>query len=57
MNSIIFMEDIFEKLARDTYYEYILLRHLPEIKAIEEGKIKGIEDEEIDKFFRELLEK
>ena len=42
------------ELAERMYYKLMLLRFLPEIKAIESGKIKALKGKEIDKFFNQL---
>ena len=34
------------------YYKLMLLRFLPEIKAIESGKLEALEGKEIDNFFK-----
>ena len=37
------IDKISENIAKQIYYTLLMLKFLPEIKAIEEGKIKGIE--------------
>jgi hypothetical protein len=44
-----------EELAKKMYYKLLLLKFLPEIKAIEKGEIKAIEGKEIDDFFARLI--
>jgi hypothetical protein len=44
-----------QELAIRMYYKLLLLKLLPEIKAIEKGKLKAIEGKEIEEFFDQLL--
>jgi hypothetical protein len=44
-----------EELAKRMYYKLLLLRFLPEIKAVEGGKLKAIEGKKIEEFFDKLL--
>jgi len=46
-----------KKIAEEFYYESLLLKHLPEIKAIEEGKIKAKCDDELIDFLEANLKK
>jgi hypothetical protein len=48
-------DSLAEELAKKMYYKLLLLRFLPEIKAVEGGKLKAIEGEEIEEFFDQLL--
>ena len=42
------------ELAERMYYKLMFLRFLPEIKAIESGKIKALKGKGVDKFFNQL---
>lgn len=43
-------DDLADEMARKMYSKLSMLKHLPEIKSIESGKIKAIENKEIHKF-------
>jgi hypothetical protein len=43
-----------EGLAKRMYYKLLLLKFLPEIKAVERGKLKAIKGKEIEKFFQSI---
>ena len=44
-----------EEMARKMYYKLLLLKFLPEIKAVEEGKLKTLKGKEVEKFFNSLI--
>jgi len=44
-----------EEMARKMYYKLLLLKFLPEVKAVEEGKLKTLKGKEIGKFFNSLI--
>jgi len=48
-------DSLAEEMVRKMYYKLLMLRFLPKIKAIEEGKLKALKGREIDKFFSQLL--
>ena len=48
-------DKIADEVAKKMYYNLLMLRFLPEIDAIERGKIKGLKGKEIDKFFEKLM--
>ena len=49
------MADILvDEMARKMYYKLLMVRFLPEIKAIESGKLKALKGKEIEKFLKEL---
>jgi hypothetical protein len=48
-------DSLAEELAKKMYYKLLLLKFLPEIKAVEGGKLKAIEGKEIEEFFDQLL--
>jgi hypothetical protein len=48
-------DSLAEEMARKMYYKLLLLKFLPEIKAIEEGKLKTLKGKEIEKFFNSLI--
>jgi len=48
-------EKIAEELAERMYYKLLFLKFLPELKAIESGKIKAKTGKEIDRFFAKLI--
>jgi hypothetical protein len=43
-----------EELAKRMYSKLLLLRFLPEIKAVEKRKLKAINGKEIEEFFNQL---
>jgi ubiquinone/menaquinone biosynthesis C-methylase UbiE len=43
-----------EELAKRMYYKLLLLKFLPEIKAVEKRKLKAINGKEIEKFLDQL---
>jgi hypothetical protein len=44
-----------EEIARKMYYKLLLLKFLPEVKAVEEGKLKTLKGKEVEKFFNSLI--
>jgi hypothetical protein len=40
-----------EEMARKMYYKLLMLKFLPEIKAVEKGKLKALKGKEINNFF------
>jgi hypothetical protein len=44
-----------EEMARKMYYKLLLLKFLPEVKAVEERKLKTLKGKEIEKFFNSLI--
>jgi len=46
--------DMLDKMARKMYYKLLMLKFLPEVKAIEEGKLKALRGREIDEFLLKL---
>ena len=48
-------DSLAEEMAKKMYYKLLMLRFLPEIKAIEKGRLKALKGKEIDKFFSQLL--
>jgi len=44
-----------KKIAKEIYYEMLFLRYLPEIKAIEQNKIKALKNEEAEKFLTSII--
>ena len=49
-------DSLAEEMARRMYYKLLLLKFLPEIKAVEMGKLKALEGKEIDKFLAQLIQ-
>jgi hypothetical protein len=49
------IRNIVEEFAREMYYKLLFLKFLPEIKAVEEGKLKAIKEMEIERFFNKLI--
>jgi len=43
--------------AEELYYELIFARYLPEIKAIESGKLKALKNEEAKEHMKKLLKR
>ncbi len=48
-------DSLAEEMGKKMYYKLLMLRFLPEIKAIEKGRLKTLKGREIDKFFSQLL--
>jgi hypothetical protein len=48
-------KNVARRVAEELYYEMLFLRYLPEIKAIEKGKIKALKDEEVEKLLLDLI--
>ena len=46
-----------DEMARKMYYKLLMLKFLPEIKAIEKGRLKALKGKEIDRFLKQLIEK
>jgi hypothetical protein len=44
-----------KKFEGKIYHKLLLSKFLPEIKAIEKGKLKALKGKEIEKFFRKKL--
>jgi|FaiFalDrversion2_1042247.scaffolds.fasta_scaffold11046_1 CRISPR/Cas system-associated protein Cas5 (RAMP superfamily) len=44
-----------EEMAREMYYKLLLLKFLPEIKAVEEGRLKTLKGKDIEKFLNSLI--
>jgi hypothetical protein len=51
-----FAETTSRKIAEELYYDLLLLKHIPELEAIKQGKIKALEGEEAKKFLKKLCE-
>lgn len=49
------IRNIVEEFARKMYYKLLFLKFLPEVKVVEEGKLKTIKKKEIEKFFNKLI--
>jgi hypothetical protein len=49
------IRNIVEEFARKMYYKLLFLKFLPEVKVVEEGKLKTIKKREIEKFFNKLI--
>lgn len=47
-------KEIADKVAEEVYYEGLFLKYLPEIKAVEEGKIKVKRGKEAIRFLENL---
>ena len=47
-------ETISEEIATKMYYKLLMLKFIPEIKAIEAGKLRALKGKEAEKFLREL---
>ncbi len=47
-------DSIAEEMARKMYYKLLMLKFLPEIKAIESGRLKGLKGKEAEKFLKSL---
>jgi hypothetical protein len=45
-----------EEMARKMYYKLLMLKFLPEIKAVEKGKLKALKGKEINNFLVRLIE-
>jgi len=43
--------------AEELYYGLIFARYLPEIKAIESGKLKALKNEEAKEYMKKLLKR
>lgn len=41
---------IADEIANRIYYEFLLLRYLPEIGLVKEGRVKALKDDEIKGF-------
>lgn len=46
---------IADEIADRLFYELLIIRYIPEIKAIKKNKIKALTDEEIDRFLQERI--
>jgi len=46
-----------EEIARKMYCKSLMVKFLPEIKAIEKGKLKALKGKEIEKFLKEVSKK
>jgi len=47
-------KEIAKKIAEEIYYESLFIKYLPEIKAIEEGKLKAKKDKEAFEYLYKL---
>ena len=47
---------IANEIANRLYYEFLLLRYLPEIELVKENKIKALKDDEITGFIKRRIE-
>ncbi len=45
---------IAEEMATIIYYRMLLLKYLPEVKAVEAGKIKAVRGKEVFKLFESI---
>jgi hypothetical protein len=48
-------DSLAEEMARRMYYKLLILKFLPEIKAVEKGKLKILRGKEIDEFLAQLI--
>jgi len=46
---------IANEIANRLYYEFLLLRYLPEIELVKENKIKALKDDEIMGFIKRRI--
>ncbi|RLI89052.1 MAG: hypothetical protein DRO62_02450 [Candidatus Altiarchaeales archaeon] len=46
---------IANEIANRLYYEFLLLRYLPEIELVKENKIKALKDDEITGFIKRRI--
>jgi len=44
-----------EEMARKMYYKLLMLRFIPEIKAIEKGRLNALKGREVNEFFENLI--
>ncbi|HLC59565.1 MAG TPA: hypothetical protein VJH34_03510 [archaeon] len=49
-------DNIADEMAEKLYQKLLLVKYLPEIKAIEKGKVVGLKGKGIDKFFKKSTE-
>ncbi len=46
-------ESVAEAVAEKLYYEFLLLRYIPEIEAVKKGEVKGVGIKELYKILEE----
>jgi hypothetical protein len=46
---------IAEKVAEELYYELLFERYLPEIQAVEKGKLKAYKNKDAEKYMKRLI--
>ncbi|MFH1369784.1 MAG: hypothetical protein ABII09_00620 [Planctomycetota bacterium] len=47
-------DNLAEEMATKMYHTLMMVKFLPEIKAVESGKLKGLKGKEIDEFLKDL---
>ncbi|MBI5347429.1 MAG: hypothetical protein HZB66_02370 [Candidatus Aenigmarchaeota archaeon] len=48
-------DDISEEIVNKVYFKLLILKFLPEIKAIESRNIVALKNDEIDNFFKKVI--
>ena len=51
-----FAEIVSKRIAEELYYDLLIIKHLPEIEAIKQGKIEALKGEEAEKWLKERCE-